>query len=90
MLAADHLWNTNVMEADLERFRQQDVELLLDEAADLLEQILKDKAEFDALGEKQFEIDSLHAEAAAFGENSMLCWRRLWLLPTQSVMNRSL
>jgi hypothetical protein len=61
----DQYWDIESRSEDLARFRAQDVELLLDQAADLLDRILRDQAAFDDLGEKLFEIEALKAEMAA-------------------------
>ena len=51
--------NANPGAQDLNRFRPQDVELLLDQAADLLDRVLRDRMEFYAVGEKLFDIAPL-------------------------------
>jgi len=59
-------WNSKIDLARKTEFRSQDVEVLLDQAADLLDRILRDQAEFDELGEKLFEVEQLEIEADAF------------------------
>ena len=58
----DEHWNDVSREEDLARFREQDVEFLLDQSADLLDRILRDQSAFDELGEKLFEMTMIEEQ----------------------------
>ena len=62
LVRIDQYWDEVSQTEDLARFREQDVEILLDQAADLLDRILREQDEFDNLGEKLFEIEMLEEE----------------------------
>lgn len=72
LLPFDTSWKLQVEKEALIGFRSQDVEILLDQAADLLDRILRHKAEHDLLAEKYVQYQLLENEWRHRGQMSTI------------------